>query len=97
MFARLVAKQRSSPKTENLYGNKSEPRAEGYTKHTAPNAADQPSRKLGIAAAHSGLRDAQRGSNAQPGGSAFSCGTFPGIGTSFPNLIFGKAASNPCV
>lgn len=54
-------------------------------------------RSPGTLAAHSARRNPQRGSNAQPGGSAVSCGTAPGIGVSFPRSSVGDAASNPCV
>jgi len=46
---------------------------------------------------HSARRSPQRGSNAHPGGSAVSCGTVPGIGSSFFFSSEGEAASNPYV
>ena len=54
-------------------------------------------RRSGTATAHSSRRNEQRGSNAQPGGSAVNCGTEPGIGDSLPRSIVGEAFSKPCV
>ena len=54
-------------------------------------------RSSGIAAAHSAMRSGQRGSNAQPGGSAVSDGTVPAIGSSLWRTSCGEARSNPAV
>src|SRR5207245_8581621 len=54
-------------------------------------------RNSGTATLHSLRRNPHLGSNAQPGGSAVSCGTLPGLGVSFPRSSRGDAASRPCV
>jgi len=52
-------------------------------------------RRSGTARVQAGMRWEQRGSKEQPGGSAVSCGTVPGMGRSLPRSSVGEAARRP--
>ena len=52
-------------------------------------------RNSGTPRAHSSTRTAQRGSNAQPGGRAVSCGTVPGMGLSLPRSKARRRSEQP--